>query len=69
MRQEGVPPGKQSFTLFSGPVSFNRHLAIGMILVVALIAFELFNFDTTQFALESLLGDVRFLGEIRIQGE
>ncbi|MEI2607908.1 MAG: hypothetical protein V9G20_04675 [Candidatus Promineifilaceae bacterium] len=62
MRQEGVPPGKQSFTLFSGPVSFNRHLAIGMILVVALIAFELFNFDTTQFALESLLGDVRFLG-------
>lgn len=36
--------------------------AIGVILVVALVAFEIFNFDTTQFALESLLGEMRFLG-------
>lgn len=61
MRQEGVPPGKQSVP-FLGQVSISRHLAIGLILIVALLAFELFNFDTTQFALESLLGDVRFLG-------
>ena len=40
----------------------NRGLIIGVILFVALIAFEIFNFDTTQFALESLLGNVTFLG-------
>lgn len=35
---------------------------MGVILVVALVAFELFNFDTTRYALNNLLGDVRFLG-------
>ncbi len=35
---------------------------VGVILVVALLAFELFNFDTTRYALNSLLGDVRFAG-------
>ena len=33
---------------------------MGVILVVALVAFELFNFDTTRYALSNLLGDVRF---------
>jgi len=40
----------------------HRGLLIGAILFVALIAFEIFNFDTTQFALQSLLGNVQFLG-------
>ncbi len=35
---------------------------MGVILVVALLAFELFNFDTTRYALSNLLGDVRFVG-------
>ena len=35
---------------------------MGVILVVALLAFELFNFDTTRYALGNLLGDVRFAG-------
>jgi hypothetical protein len=39
-----------------------RKLFVGIILLVALFAFEVFNFDTTQFALQSLLGDVQFLG-------
>lgn len=39
-----------------------RHLVIGVILAVALFAFELFNFDTTRYALTSLLGDVVFVG-------
>ncbi len=39
-----------------------RKLFIGLVLVVALLAFEIFNFDTTQFALQSLLGDVKFIG-------
>ncbi|MCA9980212.1 MAG: hypothetical protein KDD89_05250 [Anaerolineales bacterium] len=39
-----------------------RHLVIGVILLTALLAFELFNFDTTRYALNSLLGEVRFMG-------
>ena len=35
---------------------------MGIILVMALLAFELFNFDTTRYALSNLLGDVRFAG-------
>ena len=35
---------------------------MGVILIMALLAFELFNFDTTRYALSNLLGDVRFAG-------
>lgn len=40
----------------------SRHLIIAAILSVALLAFEIFNFDTTEYALRDLLGDVRFAG-------
>jgi hypothetical protein len=40
----------------------SRKLVIGIILVVALIAFEMFNFDTTRYALNSLLGGIAFMG-------
>ena len=43
-------------------LSFPRKAIIGIILVVALFAFEIFNFDTTRYALESLLGETSFLG-------
>jgi hypothetical protein len=39
-----------------------RQFVIGIILVLALFAFEMFNFDTTRYALSDLLGDVRFMG-------
>lgn len=39
-----------------------RQFIIGIFLVLALFAFELFNFDTTRYALQNLLGDVRFAG-------
>lgn len=42
--------------------AFPRKFIIGLILLIALIAFEAFNFDTTRYALQSLLGDVNFLG-------
>ena len=35
-----------------------RQAAIGLLLVAALFAFELFNFDTTRYALDNLLGGV-----------
>lgn len=41
---------------------YPKQLIIGMILVIALIAFEIFNFDTTQYALANLLGNVAFGG-------
>lgn len=46
----------------SNNLSLQRGLIVGLILFVALIAFEIFNFDTTKFALESLLGNVTFMG-------
>src|SRR5210317_1496031 len=52
---------KNMETIVRSGTKIPRHLVIGLILVFALLAFELFNFDTTRFALESLLGDVRFL--------
>ena len=39
-----------------------KKTAVGIILIAALFAFEIFNFDTTQYALRNLLGDVRFIG-------
>lgn len=39
-----------------------RKAMIAVVLMISLFAFELFNFDTTRFALNNLMGDVRFLG-------
>jgi len=39
-----------------------RSLAFGLILLAALIAFEVFNYSTTEFALSDLLGDLTFAG-------
>ena len=39
-----------------------RGLAFGVIIVAALLAFEAFNFSTTDFALNALLGDLSFFG-------
>jgi hypothetical protein len=43
-------------------LSASRKTAVGLILIAALVAFEIFNFDTTRFALRSLLGEINFLG-------
>lgn len=42
--------------------AFPKHVVIGAILMVALFAFEIFNFDTTRYALDNLLGHVSFAG-------
>lgn len=39
-----------------------RGAIFGAILLAALLAFEIFNFSTTQFALLDVLGDLRFAG-------
>lgn len=42
------------------PGRIQKQLLIGVILVLALFAFEMFNFDTTRYALDNLLGPVSF---------
>lgn len=42
-------------------VAINRGMAFGLIIILGLVAFELFNFSTTEFALGDLLGDLSFL--------
>jgi hypothetical protein len=41
---------------------FNRGAAWGLMIIGALLAFEIFNFSTTQFALADVLGDLQFAG-------
>lgn len=43
-------------------MTVSRKLLVGAIMIVALLAFEIFNFDTTRYALQSFLGEVTFLG-------
>jgi len=47
--------------LFS-PLRINRSIAFGMIILTALVAFEIFNYGTTEYALTDLLGNLRFIG-------
>lgn len=49
-------------TGFLGRFRIRRGLAFGLIIVSALLAFEIFNFSTTEFALRDLLGDLEFAG-------
>lgn len=39
-----------------------RKVILGVVLTIALVAFEIFNFDTTRYALQNLLGEVSFFG-------
>jgi hypothetical protein len=48
-------------SLFSR-VRLQRGLLFGIIIITALLAFEFFNYSTTDFALSDLLGDLEFLG-------
>lgn len=43
-------------------VRVQRGLAFGAIIITALLAFEIFNYSTTDFALSDLLGDLDFAG-------
>ncbi|HEY58947.1 MAG TPA: hypothetical protein G4O04_10540 [Anaerolineae bacterium] len=43
-------------------VSAQRGLLFGGLILTALLFFEVFNYSTTDFALQDLLGDMRFLG-------
>ena len=40
----------------------NSGLLVGLIIAAALLSFEIFNYSTTDFALQDLLGNLRFAG-------
>jgi hypothetical protein len=46
----------------SKQLRLQRGLLFGLLIVGALLAFELFNYSTTDFALSDLLGDLKFMG-------
>jgi hypothetical protein len=43
-------------------IPMRRSLVFGVLIMVALVSFEIFNYSTTDFALGDLLGNLRFLG-------
>jgi hypothetical protein len=51
-----------SFSYLSKKVHYSRGKLFGVLIIGALLAFELFNYTTTDFALNDLLGGLRFVG-------
>jgi len=49
-------------TAFFGGRTLQRGAAWGMMIIAALLAFEIFNFSTTDFALRDVLGELSFMG-------
>ncbi len=47
---------------FMQRVNLRRPVVFGSLIIIALLAFELFNYSTTDFALGDLLGSLKFLG-------
>lgn len=51
-----------NLSLLTSGLRFRRGLAFGIIIITALLAFEIFNYSTTEYALADLLGELSFLG-------
>ncbi len=49
-------------SIFPNLRRINRGLVFGALILVALLAFEVFNYSTTDFALGDLLGELEFVG-------
>jgi hypothetical protein len=54
--------GSRNFAAFLQHIRLQRGFAFGIIILTALVAFEVFNYSTTEFALSDLLGDLQFMG-------
>jgi hypothetical protein len=60
MNANGIQ-GRSMPALFSR-FRLQRGLAFGVIIITALLAFEVFNYSTTDYALSDLLGNLKFAG-------
>ena len=56
-RSSGFNPFQKLTRIKLRPIAF-----LGMIILTALVAFEMFNFTTTEYALNDLLGNLKFAG-------
>ena len=56
-RASGFNPLQKLTRIKLRPIAF-----LGMIILTALVAFEMFNFTTTEYALNDLLGNLKFAG-------
>jgi hypothetical protein len=54
--------GGQNFQNLLHRYRFQRGFMFGVLIVAALLAFEIFNYTTTDYALSDLLGDLDFAG-------
>lgn len=55
-------PPNSGLASFLGRLPLRRGAIFGLLIIMALLAFEVFNYSTTEFALGDLLGDLRFAG-------
>src|SRR5271157_5058474 len=62
MAVSGTHPQSNQLSKALVQLSLQRGMAFGGIIIVALLAFELFNYSTTEYALSDLLGNLRFIG-------
>ncbi len=53
---------KYKSSTFLNNRTLERGAAWGIMIIAALLAFEIFNFSSTAFALEDVLGDLHFMG-------
>ena len=55
--------GKQSFSVprITNRITYSRGKLFGTLIIAALLAFEIFNYSTTDFALNDLLGGLSFM--------
>lgn len=53
---------RKNFSLFGARVRISPTLVLGMIILTALLAFEMFNYSTTEYALKDILGNLKFAG-------
>jgi len=53
---------RQAIRRFLNRISLNRGTVYGVMILSALIAFEIFNYGTTEHAFKDLLGDLSFVG-------
>src|SRR5512136_2302906 len=51
-----------NITRISNKLGYSRGMLFGFLIIGALLAFELFNYSTTDYALNDFLGGLRFLG-------
>src|SRR5574340_717584 len=62
MNLSSTHSSNRSFSQALSKVRPRPGMALGIIILTALIAFEIFNYSTTDYALRDLLGDLRFAG-------